>query len=439
MTPDKILRNLSDGLILRRVTHADTEALAAFQTENMHFPMGFHIHEWLRGDHPMSALEGFTLVEETATGNIVSAACLLPQTFTYHGIPFKAGRAEAVATRPDYRRRGLVRIQFEELHRWADTQGQLLQIVEGATWLYRDFGYQPALDNNGGMNSGGRVALRPFLPRLADGEEEPFSVHPAAPADLPFVRDLFAQSRRRYCLAVEESPAVWEFLLRGGKPGYNRWYDLRVVRDQTKQLAGFVVQDPWGCGRVMLYEVRDGVSWLAATPSVMRALFAEGDRIAEINHSAFDGIAFSLAPGHPVLDVAAGWLTPTYDKHCEWGVRIPDITGFTQKIVPALEERLADSPVVGHTGEFRLNFYRSGMRMNITNGRITEVQEWTPMYERDGDAGFTGNLFIPLICGYRTLDDLFRIDRDCWARNNEASVLLNVLFPKQSSHVMALA
>jgi GNAT superfamily N-acetyltransferase len=158
------------------VLPTDIEALAAFEAQHMHFPMGFHIQEWLRGDHPTSARDGFTLVEETGTGAIVSAACLLPQRLTYEGIPFVAGRAEAVATRPDHRRRGLVRAQFKELHRWAEAQGQQVQIVEGATWLYRDFGYQPALDNNGGMNSGGRAVYRHQLPRLATDKPEPFSV-----------------------------------------------------------------------------------------------------------------------------------------------------------------------------------------------------------------------------------------------------------------------
>lgn len=439
MTSKTVLRDLGNSLVLRRVTQADTEPLAAFQTQNMHFPMGFHIREWLRGDHPTSALDGFTLVEETTSGDIVSAACLLPQTLTYAGILFAAGRAEAVATCPDYRRRGLVRMQFEELHQWAGTQGQRLQIVEGATWLYRDFGYQPALDNNGGMNSGGRVVLRSCLPRLAGGEPEPFVARLATPSDLAFVRDLFTRSRSRYCLSVVEIPSVWEFLLRGGEPGYNRWYDLRVIWDRENQPVGFVVHDPWGCGRVMLYEVRDGVSWLAVTPSVIRAVYAECDRIAEKNKDTFNGVAFSLAPGHPVFEVAAGWLTPLYDQHCEWGIRVPDMPGFVRHIASALDNRLAASPVAGHTGELRLNFYRSGLRLNIVDGRITEVEAWTPANEGDGDAGFTGNLFTPLLFGHRTLDDLREMDRDCWARNYEATVLLNALFPKQSSHVMALA
>ena len=433
------LRDLGDGLILRQVTQADTNALAAFQTENMHFPMGFHIQEWLRGDHPTSDINGFTLVEETKSGAIVSAACFLPQTLTYGGVSFAAGRAEAVATRPDFRRRGLVRAQFGELHRWAETQNQLLQMVEGATWLYRDFGYQLALDNFGGMNSGGRTVFRRNLPSLNKKEKEPFLVRPATPEDLFFVRDLFTRRRRRYCLAAVKTEAVWEFLLRGGQTGYNKWYDLRVVEDANHTLAAFVIHDPWGCGRVLMYEVCDGVSWLAVTPAVLRAVFAECDRIAGADQGVFsDGVAFALAPGHPVFDIAVGWLTPNYDRHAQWGIRVPDVPALVKHIAPALETRLAASPVAGHTGAVRLNFYRTGLQIHIAGGHITRVEAWTPAGDRDGDAGFVGALFLPLLFGHRDLDDLCQSDSDCWAGSNEAAVVLRSLFAKQASHGMAL-
>ena len=48
-----------------------------------------------------------TLVEDTRTGQVVSTMCLIPQTWTYAGIPFAVGRPEAVATHSDYRKRGL--------------------------------------------------------------------------------------------------------------------------------------------------------------------------------------------------------------------------------------------------------------------------------------------------------------------------------------------
>ena len=58
------------------------------------------------------------VVENTHHRKIISSLCLISQTWADDGIPFKTGRAELVATDPDYRRRGLVRKQFESfMHR----------------------------------------------------------------------------------------------------------------------------------------------------------------------------------------------------------------------------------------------------------------------------------------------------------------------------------
>jgi predicted acetyltransferase len=76
--------------------------------------------------------------------------CLIPQTWTYAGVPFGVGRPEAVGTDPDYRRRGLIRMQFEVLHGKSAAMGHLVQGITGIPWYYRQFGYEYALDLDGG-------------------------------------------------------------------------------------------------------------------------------------------------------------------------------------------------------------------------------------------------------------------------------------------------
>lgn len=67
----------------------------------------------LSGGHPTHAPDDFTIVEETATGRIVSALNLISQTWSYGGVPVGVGMVELVGTDPEYRRRGLVRRQFD--------------------------------------------------------------------------------------------------------------------------------------------------------------------------------------------------------------------------------------------------------------------------------------------------------------------------------------
>jgi hypothetical protein len=119
-----------------------------------------------------------------------------------------------------------------------------------------------------------------------------------------------------------------------------------------------------------------------------------------------------------------------------WYLRVPDLPGFIQHIAPALEARLAISPLAGHSGELKLTFYRSGMRLAFESGRIVDIGEWKPTPQgHSGDAGFPGLTFSQLVFGYRNLADLKFAFADCWTKNDQARALLEILFPKLPSRV----
>ena len=150
-----ILRDLGDGLILRRSTPEDADTLAEFNraihTDNE--PDGQCIAAWTRDlltrPHPTFHPDDFTIVEETATRRIVSAMNLISQTWSYEGIKFGVGRPELVGTLAEFRNRGLVRIQFEEVHKWSAERGETVQAITGIPFYYRQFGYEMALDLDG--------------------------------------------------------------------------------------------------------------------------------------------------------------------------------------------------------------------------------------------------------------------------------------------------
>ncbi|MDP9358000.1 MAG: GNAT family N-acetyltransferase, partial [Chloroflexota bacterium] len=132
-------RDLGDGLVLRRARIEDGEAVAAFHANTLldvdETPPLERLYYWIldliRGKHPTFTPADFTLVEETATGKIVSSMALLSQTWTYDGVPFPFGQPDVVSTDPAYRRRGLVRAQFDEIHRWSAERGELVQGITG--------------------------------------------------------------------------------------------------------------------------------------------------------------------------------------------------------------------------------------------------------------------------------------------------------------------
>src|SRR5215510_6043106 len=113
-------RNLGDNLVLRWSTAADAQELGQLYShvfrENAEAPPNLSTiawtHDLVGGRHPLIGSNDFALVEDTRQRTIVSATCLLSQTWEYEGIAFPVGRPEIVATAPDYRNRGLVRAIF---------------------------------------------------------------------------------------------------------------------------------------------------------------------------------------------------------------------------------------------------------------------------------------------------------------------------------------
>src|SRR5512144_1979310 len=183
--------NLGDDLRLRFATADDIEPLAQFNGR-IHANEGFNafVAQWTREfaspSHPTCGPENVTLVEDAQTGQIVSSMCLIPQTWTFEGIPFPVGRPEAVGTDPAYRRRGLVRAQFDVLHAQSDAAGHLAQGITGIPWYYRQFGYEYAIDLGGG-----RCVYPANIPALKPGEVEAYHLRLATPADIPFVVQMY--------------------------------------------------------------------------------------------------------------------------------------------------------------------------------------------------------------------------------------------------------
>src|SRR5512134_3405601 len=118
-------RELGDGLVLRSARLDDAAELIEFNGA-MHADEGLPasmLEEWTRDlfelTHPTFRPDrDVTVVEDTATGRIVSALFLIPQVWSYAGVPVKVGQPELISTHPDYRRRGLVRAQFDVIHDW---------------------------------------------------------------------------------------------------------------------------------------------------------------------------------------------------------------------------------------------------------------------------------------------------------------------------------
>ncbi len=440
-TVKTIIKELGAGLILRRSSPEDADALSEFcgyihseqpgQRDEM-------VYQWTRDlltrPHPRFHPDDFTVVEEAATGRIISTMNLISQTWTYEGIPFEVGRPELVGTLPEYRNRGLVRIQFEEVHRWSEENGEQVQAIPGIPYYYRLFGYEMAIDLDGW-----RGGYEINIPRLAPGEDEPCTFRPATEADLPFIAAVYREGCERYPIACVRDEAIWRYEMLGRHPVITQSF---VIIEQDGEAVGFFRHRPT-LGRrgpvLTLYELKRGTSWLEVTPAVIRYAWDFGKELSAQTGRPCTGFVFDFGESHPAYDLFRERL-PEAPRSYSWYVRVPDLPRFLMHIAPALEKRLAESSAVGYTGEKCMSFYRSGLRFVFEHGRLIAVEPWKPgARDLEGDIAFPDLTFLQLLFGYRSLTELHNSFPDCLWTSNESRALFECLFPKRSSQVICLS
>jgi hypothetical protein len=436
-----ILRDLGDGLIMRRSTPEDANALAEFNRaiHSDNEPDGECIAAWthdlLTRPHPTFSPNDFTIVEEVATRRIISTLNLISQTWSYEGIEFGVGRPELVGTLPEFRNRGLVRLQFEEIHKWSAERGEIVQAITGIPFYYRQFGYEMALDLDGR-----RFGYEAQVPKLKQGETEPYIIRAAQESDLPFIEKLYDQTRERSMIACERTPEIFRYELNGRSENNNCWVSC-IVEDKAGVQVGYFGHPGYVRHNSMAaawYEVKLGTSWLDVTPSVVRYLWAMGQEYAKRGGDECSSFGFVLGASHPAYD-ALGKRLPTIRDPYAWYLRVPDLRGFLDHIKPVLEKRLAESIAAGHSREIRISFYRTGLRLMIEHGKITTIESWKPSSSEEGDVAFPDLTFLQLLFGYRSYEELEYTFADCWCDSDDVRVLLNILFPKKLSNVYAIA
>jgi hypothetical protein len=285
------------------------------------------------------------------------------------------------------------------------------------------------------------------VPALNEGENEPYAIRPATPADLTFMARVYEQTvAQREPLSVVRDAALWRYELDGRSPGHAEHWLFRVIETPAGEPVGYLVHAPkvWtGSYGVRLvadaYELAPGHSWLAVTPSVIRYLWQTGQAYAAEQGQAMQRFTLALGERHPVYEAFAETLTTVRSPYA-WFMRVPDLPAFVQHVAPALERRLAQSIAAGHSAELKLNFYRGGLRLVLERGRLAGVEPWqAPDTHAMGSAAFPALTFLQLLFGYRSLDELRHAYADCYVSGDLNRALLMALFPKAASNVWPIA
>ena len=109
-----------------------------------------------------------------------------------------------------------------------------------------------------------------------------------------------------------------------------------------------------------------------------------------------------------------------------------------RRIAPVLEQRLERSVARGYSGELLLSFYRSGVRLRFDQGRLTSVEPFTPPQDLNAGGLFPELTFLQLLFGWRAREEIEAAFPDCHTRGDDPPVLIDALFPKLPSRVLAI-
>ncbi len=433
--------DLDNGLLLRWATADDAEALGAFNvevhTDNPGEPEAW-LSDWtgdlMNGGHPTTSAADFTVVVDRRKGErIVSSLNLISQTWTYDGIPFGVGRVELVGTDPAYRRRGLIRRQMMAVHAKSKERGELVQAITGIPWYYRLFGYEMALNLGGG-----RAFSWARQGNDKVQEEEPYQIRPAVVADIPILEEYYAAHCAGSLIVHKRDNEIWQYELFEAHRETPAARKVHMIEDLEGRTAAYAQFHPWGSGfTVRELGVGAGHSWRAVCLFLVRELRRRADKLNQERKEPITHINFWLGETHPVYDALGSQLEKARRPYA-WFIRVADLPQFVEHIAAALQKRLSESVMAGHSGMLRLNFYRSNLRLVFERGELVGVGSYEAKNVEDADALFPDLTFLQLLLGYRSLEELDYAFADCYAANAEAAVLLNCLFPRRPSDINPL-
>ncbi len=411
---------MQEGFALRPARVADVEAIVALEVGAFgpSDEPGVRAH---LGD-PVS-LANWVVVEEEASGRLVSTCGLLAHRMVLDGVAFPGGQVEYVATDPDFQRRGLVRAQFDWHHRRSAARGDLAQFITGIPYLYRRFGYGYGLDH---------PLIRIPPPSIVetaahDPEAASVTLRPATDDDRAAIVAIDAE-RDPDGLRVERDATAWDVIFAMSR---DNSYEHLQVAERDGQVAGWMrTQHKPADGRVYLLP---SLVRADQPPSTTLALVAAARREAGDDVLVvFDSPATTYSRHLAELGELGGTLRHDHGLY----TRVPDPVVLLDRLRPALSARLARSRYADRVGELTISLYGSGVALAYDQGSVTAVRPHPGIEDpyANGDVGVAPDLFGALVFGRFGAAGLEQRADDVTLGRQRG--LMEVLFPQFESDVI---
>jgi predicted N-acetyltransferase YhbS len=343
---------------VRAATDDDIEAIVELNRDGNGDAVGVEIRQGL-AHGAFSASDFAVVTDERAQGRVVSTFALLSLRLSVGETVIPAGQPEFVVTHPDYRNRGLVRRLFELVHQWSAQRGDLIQIIAGIPYFYRQFGYDYAIPF---------PAERLVPPESTVVAADMCTTRKATPDDIPAMRALQDDMQRRAQVRLPFAEEVWPVLL--SLPHV----ELAVATGEDGQLRGV--------GRIRLISTGHvRVTGVAATDrAAARALLLRA-------RHAHPGASLVVAD-RTVSPISAvlGATDSLSTGNREWlYVRIPDPGLLLAHLKDVLSARLSASLLASESGRADISLYRSTIHLSFHHGVITDVATTDDVTTDDDD------------------------------------------------------
>lgn len=436
-------RGLPGGLVLR--TLAAGHARDRERLPELYRDVFLELDDWdspdddiwvdnmLDGAHPSVTDEDVWLVVDPARDDLpVATLMLIPLVWRYETVPLGVGRIGLVATRAEYRRRGIMRVLMAAAHTRSAALGHALQSIVGIPHFYRRFGYTLAVPFT-------RRATVPLtaIPALRAGAQPFCTLRPAQAADYALYNSWDEYLAPRLALSAISTAQNW-----------THWLTHRDASLHT-----LIASDGTPLGYVPLWRPADDESLMCETlvvgpESSLLAIFEDVLRgIGEVARQKWPGesgpkyIAFVNVYSRTLMTLLEKAGPTAIEPHpYTWYLRASDPARLLQTLRPVLERRLEHSGAHRYSGELKISFYNmQGLKLRLEEGCLAEVQSISVgvQDELTCDAWITQEAFLNLVCGYHSFTELRQVLPETRA-NGRALALLEILFPRKPSYLLDL-
>ena len=383
------------GLAVRQATWQDIPSLVEFNSMihgQVDSPSGFDAWtvDLCSGRHPTTSVDDFTVCIDRASGTLVGAACLIPQTWKFGDATISVGRVELVGTHPQFRGRGVVGRVLRNLERRALKRGVCLLGITGLDQFYRKFGYEYGL----------RFGTPRILTTPSGTESRTLSIRPPKLEDLIQIESLLAERAEEVqsISCVRPKPvSSWELFDQSVDSPVA--FEYRVAEDSSGQVVGIVgflpkvIGSELWVGAVASRPGTDFVDLLQNVDAVLRSTLTDRGGSQVVYRLWADA-------GHEIAPYSEAVGSPE-----AWYFKAINIAALLESLKSVWSESAAPSrsltPVV-------LDFYDDRFSIDLHSGGIARVDASTKPH-----LAISRDAFVRLLFGFLSWEEILRASPEC--------------------------